>query len=214
VLIVSFLRHGNTAWNAQGRMQGRRNIALSPSGRDEVDGWQLPGTLGERVQWISSPLSRAVETAQRLCGRAPRLEPALTEMDWGAWEGYRLDELQARFGREFTRNERLGLDFRPPGGESPRDVVARVTHWLNSTAECDHPLVAVTHNGVLRALLALATGWDMTGKPPIKLARATLHRFVLDRGPRLAILECNVPLGREAAIGDANGQIVPYSAVP
>jgi len=124
----------------------------------------------------------------------PLVEPALTEMDWGAWEGRTHDELRAQFGEEFTRNERLGLDFRPPGGESPRDVVTRVTRWLTTAAATGQPLVVVTHNGVLRALLALATGWDMAGKPPIRLQPAMLHRFALARGPALAVAECNVPL--------------------
>ena len=85
-------------------------------------------------------------------------------MDWGAWEGYTHDELRERFGDEFTRNAARGLDFRPPGGESPRDVVVRVARWLESVAKSTQPLVCVTHNGVLGALVALATGWDM---PPL-----------------------------------------------
>ena len=183
--IVSFLRHGATAWNEEGRMQGRRDIALSLSGRNDVAGWSLPADIAQPIDWVASPLLRAVETAQLLAGAAPRIEPALTEMDWGAWEGYSLDELQTRFGRDFERNESLGLDFRPPGGESPRDVAARVALWLESVVEQDGSIVAVTHNGVLRALLALATGWDMLGKPPVRLRPATLHRFMLERGPRL-----------------------------
>lgn len=214
MLTVSFLRHGSTAWNEQGLMQGRRDIPLSPRGRAEVAGWQLPRTLPDPVEWVSSPLARALETARRLGGCAPRVEPALTEMDWGAWEGYGLDALQSRFGPEFTRNEALGLDFRPPGGESPRDVVARATRWLDRVAANERPIVAVTHNGVLRALLALATGWNMTGKPPIKLQRATLHQFVLDRGPKLAILACNVPLCRDQPIDDASRRAVGYPVVP
>jgi broad specificity phosphatase PhoE len=61
-------------------------------------------------------------------------------------------------------------------------------------AATGEPLVVVTHNGVLRALLAFATGWDMSRKPPIRLQPATLHRFALAHGPALAVIECNVPL--------------------
>jgi probable phosphoglycerate mutase len=70
----------------------------------------------------------------------------------------------------------------------------RVTRWLTTVAATGEPIVVVTHNGVLRALLALATGWDMSGKPPIRLRPAMLHRFALARGPALAVVECNVPL--------------------
>ena len=193
-MLIAFLRHASTEWNAQGRMQGRRDIALSAAGRAEVRTWRLPADLAGPVAWRASPLSRAIETATLLCGHAPRIEPALVEMDWGAWEGDRLAELRAHRGDAFVRNERRGLDFRPPRGESPRDVIARVTRWLATIAEGEQPIVAVTHNGVLRALLAAATGWDMTGKPPVKLRAATLHRFCVASGGRLAVDECNVPL--------------------
>jgi probable phosphoglycerate mutase len=191
---IAFLRHGPTEWNALGRMQGRRDVPLSAAGRREIAAWRVPAAVARNARWLSSPLSRAVETALHLAGRRPALEAALIEMDWGAWEGYRNDELRDRFGDNFTRNAARGLDFRPPGGECPRDVVARISRWLESVAASTQPLVCVTHNGVLGALLALATGWDMSGKPPIRLRPATVHRFTLTPGPRLVVTECNVVL--------------------
>ena len=208
MLTVSFLRHATTQWNTEGLMQGRRDIPLSPSGREEVARWCLPLEVGEPVEWISSPLSRAIETARQLGGSALRIEPALTEMDWGAWEGARLPELRTRLGDEFTRNEQRGLDFRPPGGESPRDVVVRVARWLNTLSRHDRPIVAVTHNGVLRALLSIATGWDMTHKPPIRLLAARVHRFALERGPKLTLVACNLPLAPRAAAHDAKSPLL------
>jgi len=205
-MIVGFIRHASTHWNAQGRMQGRRDIPLSVDGRNDAATWRLPGAIANEGRCLSSPLARAIETARLLGHRAPEVEPALTEMDWGAWEGFTHAELRARFGAEFTRNERLGLDFQPPGGESPRDVVARVARWLDSIVATPGPLVVVTHNGVLRALLALATGWDMTSKPPVRLAPASMHRFSVDRAARPAILECNVAL-RPAASATVPGSL-------
>jgi broad specificity phosphatase PhoE len=193
-MLIAFIRHASTVWNAEERMQGRRDIPLSSAGRADVARWRMPAAVGAPIEWLTSPLTRAVETATALCGKSPRCEPALIEMDWGRWEGQRLDELRARAGAAFLRNERRGLDFRPPGGESPRDVIVRVNAWLDAIAARDAPIVAVTHNGVLRALLAMATGWDMTGKPPVKLRPATLHRFVLSGNGSLAVDECNVPL--------------------
>jgi len=198
-VIVSFIRHASTAWNEQGRMQGRRDIPLSAAGRAEVASWRIPGRDGSRAEWVSSPLSRAVETARSLGGREPSRESALIEMDWGEWEGSTLAELRTRFGDAFARNANRGLDFRPPGGESPRDVVARVARWLDAVAQHRQPTVAVTHSGVLRALLAIATGWDMMGKPPVRLASGRLHRFVVERGPALRIVEWNVPLAGDSA---------------
>ena len=197
MLIISFVRHGSTAWNEAGRMQGRRDVPLSAAGRRDVATWRLPATDSDAVDWVSSPLSRAVDTAHAMAGAPPRIEPALTEMDWGTWEGCGLAELRARFGATFDDWERRGLDFRPEGGESPRDVMRRVAPWLESLVNARRPVVAVTHKGVLRALYALATRWDMLGKPPVKLQPACLHRFALAPDGGLALVEVNVPLARE-----------------
>lgn len=179
-------------------MQGRRDIPLSETGRAEVRGWRLPADLtasaSGSVRWYSSPLTRAAETAEILAGVAPRGEPALIEMDWGEWEGFDLDTLRLRFGEAFARNEAAGLDFRPPGGESPRDVRDRVVRWMGEIAARGEPVVAVTHKGVLRAVLAAATGWDMTCKPPIRLQSGALHRFDVGAHGRIRILACNEPL--------------------
>ena len=127
-MIVAFLRHGRTAWNEQGRMQGRRDIALSERGRGEVRAWRLPSASIAATPvvtaWASSPLRRAVETAEILCGATPQREAALIEMDWGEWEGFDLDELRRRDGEAFARNEAAGLDFRPPSpGVRPRRLM-------------------------------------------------------------------------------------------
>ena len=146
-MIVTLLRHGSTAWNEQGRMQGRRDVPLSERGRSQVRAWRMPadepapstGGHDAPAPWVSSPLRRAVETAEILSGETPRIEEALTEMDWGEWEGFTLDELRSRHGAEFARNEAAGLDFRPPGGESPRDVMRRVQRWLARSGRTGSP---------------------------------------------------------------------------
>jgi probable phosphoglycerate mutase len=181
------VRHGPTAWNAQGRIQGQSDTPLSSAGRAAVRCWRLPpeplATPGDWA-WITSPLARARETAALLFPPAAmaRLqpEPALAEMHWGDWEGRRLEELRAELGDDMVQREARGLDFRPPGGESPRDVQARLRPLLSRVAAAGRPTVAVTHKGVIRALYALASGWDMTGKPPETLREACAHRFLLD----------------------------------
>jgi probable phosphoglycerate mutase len=197
-MIVAFLRHGSTAWNEQGRMQGRRDVPLSERGRDEVRAWRLPfGSIAvppAEPTWVSSPLRRAVETAEILSGATPQCESALIEMDWGEWEGFDLAELRRRHGEAFARNEAAGLDFRPPGGESPREVRDRVMRWLAANATHRDSMVVVTHKGVLRAVLAAATGWDMLGKPPLRLQHGALHRFAVGPDGRVTVQECNVPL--------------------
>ena len=97
-----------------------------------------------------------META-RLLGLDPKPEPRLIEMAWGEWEGQEPRRRCApSSATAMAENEARGLDFRPPGGESPRDVQARLRPLL---AELERPTIFVTHKGVLRALYALATGW-------------------------------------------------------
>ena len=162
------LRHGATSWNLARRIQGRADPPLSPEGRAEVAAWSLPPGSLDLPCWVS-PLQRARETALVLGFVEPVVAAELIEMDWGDFEGQTLAQLRAELGATLAANEALGLDFRPPGGESPREVGERLRPWLASLAGPSGAAVVVTHKGVRRALLALATGWDMRGPPPIKL---------------------------------------------
>ena len=175
-------------------MQGRRDIPLSERGRLQARGWRLPVELADGAAWRSSPLSRATETAELLGGRGIEIDAALIEMSWGDWEGFTLDELREAHGDAYAQNEARGLDFRAPGGESPREVLARLQPWLARVAASAVPVVAVTHLGVIRVLVAAATGWDMKGKPPIRLRNDALHRVDIDKRGRVAIVDCNVSL--------------------
>ncbi len=127
-----------------------------------------------------SPLGRARETAALLGLTNAVVTPSLTEMDWGAYEGRTVAELR-RSVPTFAEDEARGIDFRPPGGESPRDVRHRVGLWLESVAAAPG-IVAISHKGVMRAALSLAYDWDMTGRVPVKLDWARLHVFTQTGG--------------------------------
>ena len=187
------LRHGPTEWNDAGRIQGRSDQPLSAAGRAVVSGWRLPDRF-RTYRWVASPLVRARETAALMGHDEATVEPALIESDWGQWEGQTLSELRARYGRDMATLEAKGLDFRPPGGESPRDVQARLAPWLARLAADGQPLVAVCHKGVIRALTALANGWDMCGPPPEKIRNAAAHCFSVDAQGRPAVERLNLPL--------------------
>lgn len=165
---VCLIRHASTAWNEDGRIQGRTDIPLSPAGREQVASWRLPdGFAG--APCVTSPLTRARETASLLGFPDSPVDARLAEMSWGGFEGRRLAELREELGNVFTDSERLGLDFRPPGGETPREVAARLTAFLRDEAVASGgDLLLVAHKGVLRAALVLTLGWDMLGKPPIR----------------------------------------------
>jgi len=184
-MLIALLRHGPTEWTEEGRIQGWTDTPLSAAGRDIVRRWCVPDDV-RAFSWVSSPLRRALETAN-LLGMAARPEPRLKEMHWGAWEGLRIAELRRDLGAAMGENEARGLDFRPPSGESPRELQARLRPWLAEIGHAKASIAAVCHNGVIRAVLSLATGWDMKGKPPVKLRDATIHvfRVAMDGMPHL-----------------------------
>jgi broad specificity phosphatase PhoE len=186
---LALIRHMPTAWNTAGRLQGRADPVPDPNQMPE---WRLPPELGD-FHWLSSPLGRAVATAKRLGIRAAA-EPRLTEMDWGEWEGQTLADLRQRLGAEMAAEEAKGLDFRPPAGESPRDVQARIRPLLAEIASKSRDTAAVTHKGVIRAVFALATGWDMRGKPHGRLSFPAAHLFRLDPDGHPSIDRLNIPL--------------------
>ncbi len=184
------LRHGPTDWNAAGRIQGRSDPPLSAAGREAVAAWRLPADLAA-YDWVTSPLARAVETAALLGHPEAAREPALREMDWGAWEGESLAALRRADPEGMARNEARGLDFRPAGGESPRELQARLAPWLDRLGGAGRASVAVCHKGVIRALYALASGWDMTGPPPEKLRDGCWHSLAVAAGGGLSVAALN-----------------------
>ncbi len=183
---LALLRHADTAWSVEGRIQGRtdlpllKNISLS-----------LPDACrGMRI--VTSPLARCVQTAALLGAPDAARDPRLAEMDWGRWEGESLAALRKRHGDEMRENEARGLDFMPPGGETPRAVGMRVKSWLQEVAREGVPTLAVTHRGVIRAILAEASGWDMCTSPPVKLDWGAAHLFLLDERGRPSVERLNV----------------------
>lgn len=193
MVLLAVVRHAPTEWNAVGRVQGRTDVPLSDAGRGIAANWTLPSEVaGYRA--IASPLARTMETARLLLGREPKPDERLIEMDWARWEGRELPDLRAELGDLMAAWEARGLDFRAPGGESPRDVQSRLAPLLAEIAKNGQPTLAVTHKGVIRALYALATGWEMTGKPPDKLKDASMHLFVLSNGGAPSVKELNIPL--------------------
>lgn len=187
--MLALLRHAPTEWNRDRRLQGRADIPLSAEARARYARLRLPGDLAGFAV-LCSPLRRARETAA-LLGLAATPDPRLIEMDWGGYEGRTLAALRAEHGAALAANEARGLDFRPPGGESPREVQARVAPLLAAIAAAAAPTLCITHRGVIRAIHASARGWTMTGKPPDRLASDAVHLFALDGAGGPTVVELN-----------------------
>ena len=187
----ALLRHAPTIWNGEGRLQGLTDTCLSPEGEAAARRWHLPAPA-DRWKRVSSPLQRARRTAELVQPSMPvGIDSSLREMSFGIWEGFTIKELRATGGEVFAAAEAAGLDFHPPGGESPRMAMTRLSQWSSTLTE---PVVAVSHKAAIRALLALATGWNMLGRPPHKLDWSCAHFFVAQDEGRVTIDRLNVPL--------------------
>lgn len=191
---VALIRHAATAWTAERRVQGHLDLPLSAEGEAQVARWRLPADLGRcqaegRLGWVASPLRRALDTARRLGAVAPVVEPRLIEMDYGAWQGLTHAEVDG-----LTRE--AGWDHHPPGGESPAEVLGRVRAWLDELARGDGPdtWIAVTHGGVIRALLAASVRWDLRPPAPWRLLPDRVHRVRRRADGHLQLVMLNEPL--------------------
>ncbi len=191
----AIIRHAPTQWNAEKRLQGRTDIGLGAQGRIVAASWVAPAAWRSwRV--LSSPLVRARETAAILFPTTPaEIEPALVEMSFGDWEGFTLETLRGAPGSDAESREAMGLDFRAPNGESPRDVQQRLLPLLTRLAEEGQDAVLISHKAVQRALYALASGWQMTEKPTTKLKDGQAHLFDLADDGNPSVTELNIDLG-------------------
>lgn len=174
----AMIRHGHTDWNRAGRIQGRTDIPLDDEARAGLAAYRLPAGWQD-ADLYASPLLRARETAEIVSGRQPRTVDPLIEMDWGQWEGLKGVDLKAQPDSGFRDIERWGWDYRPPEGESPADVWARLSPWLFSLTRDS---IAVCHIGTMRMVLAKAHGWDFLGPAPFAVKRNRLFVVELDGG--------------------------------
>ena len=164
-------RHGHTTRSEPEQYLGQRVAApLSERGRADAQrlAERLAGVPLERI--LTSPLERARDTATILAaGRAVEIEPddRLAELDYGAWEGLTVDQIEARFPGEFERYERDPSHSRVGGGESGqlvarrlRSFVGDVLDWWSSGAVAtrDRTVLVVGHSSLNRVMLALLMG--------------------------------------------------------
>lgn len=152
------IRHAQSVWNAQARVQGQADPPLSEAGRAQAEALaERLGALGLRGL-VASDLRRARETAEILAARlglALELHPGLRERDLGAWSGLTHPEIARRWPDDYARWRAGDPDLRPGGGESRRALRRRVAAALAGLRERHRGarLGLVTHMGVLRALV-------------------------------------------------------------
>jgi broad specificity phosphatase PhoE len=151
VTALLLVRHGETDWNADGRLQGQTDRPLSDFGRRQAR--QLADELAdEELEAIySSDLSRARETAEIVgerLGLPVVLDPDLREKDWGTWEG-------------LTAVERDRVEFVGETTEEHQERILRALRRISSLNATDGRVLVVTHGGSMRRAQTAVLGWAL-----------------------------------------------------
>ncbi len=160
------VRHGETVWNREGRIQGHTDVGLSERG------WRQAGLLAQRLKSVpldaayASDLCRASDTAAEILqGRDVPLHPTprLREYHKGAFEGLTEAQLRTRYPAEYPGYIAKDLDYAPEGGESVRGVSARMTGIINEIKErhLSGNTLVVGHGGSLRAAMMALLGMPL-----------------------------------------------------
>ncbi|MEN8200401.1 MAG: histidine phosphatase family protein, partial [Thermodesulfobacteriota bacterium] len=179
--LIGLLRHGRTEWNEENRIQGRHDSPLSPSGREEVHGWADFLAGYEIDQIVASDLGRVRETVAIIgqqCKDIPVLwDPELREQSWGRWEGKTFAELKREEAEELEAQIRAGWDFRPPGGESRKEVLERgLTAIRRVMARFPGKrILIVSHEGIVKSLIYHLSGRAFLPEEKKLLQKRQLH---------------------------------------
>jgi probable phosphoglycerate mutase len=177
------VRHGETAWNVDTRIQGQLDIPLNEMGR-----WQAQrlgrALVGQEIRAIySSDLMRAAETAQAVATAAGvplNTTQGLRERHFGTFQGQTFAQIEASAPEEAMRWRKRDPEFAPSGGESLLQFRTRVTQTAHALA-ARHPgelIVLVAHGGVLDVLYRDATGQELQAPRTWELGNAAINRLL------------------------------------
>ncbi|MCC2971362.1 histidine phosphatase family protein [Massilia sp. IC2-476] len=188
---IFLIRHGETAWNAEKRLQGHLDIPLNAEGERQAAllGAALAAEPVDHI--VSSDLMRARQTAEAIArtrGARVATDPALRERCYGGFEGLLYSEIAARFPLEFAAWQARDVDgVLPPGtnqGESFRQFYERAVGAILAHAQA-HPgktIALVAHGGVLECAYRAALGLSLETPRDFKVLNASVNRFVVEEG--------------------------------
>jgi probable phosphoglycerate mutase len=161
---IYYIRHGETAWNAEGRFQGSQDIPLNDLGRTQaVAAGEILADLLTRdareassLPFVASPLGRARLTMELMRGTLQlppdqyAVDDRLREIGYGHWEGLTLPEMKLHDAATFASRDQDKWGVAAPSGESYASVTLRMRDWFDSLLV---DTVAVAHGGTMRALM-------------------------------------------------------------
>ena len=190
--VIYYVRHGLTYWNAEQRLQGRRDIPINRQGRAQAvrsgeilrDLFARDGRAPGNFSYVSSPLIRARATME-LMRSALGLHPAqydidarLAELSFGEWEGLTYADILARDKDLIDERESDKWAFVPPSGESYAQLTQRIGEWYD-TVHAD--TVVCAHGGTARALIAYFAIVPPQDAPHYSIDQGVVYVFADDR---------------------------------
>jgi alpha-ribazole phosphatase len=165
MVTVILVRHGETAWNRREVFRGRADVELNQRGRAQAQAVAASLKKREVAAVYSSPLRRAIETAQAIArphNIPVRVEQGFIDFDYGSWQGMQHDEVRRRYPKLYQDWIERPHTVRIEGGESLRMVRRRAMNALRNLAE-QHPeetVVIVAHRVVNKVILCAVLGLD------------------------------------------------------
>jgi len=186
--VLFYIRHGETDWNLEGRLQGWHDPALNALGRRQAavcaeilrDLIKRDGKSPADYGYVASPLQRARQTAEIMRGTLGlarddyRVDPRLREIGFGEWEGLTFRDVRARAPQALAARERDKWTFVPPGGESYAQVALRVREWYEALPG---DTVVVAHGGTARALIGVLGIAPPARAPSFDIGQGIVYRF-------------------------------------
>jgi probable phosphoglycerate mutase len=186
--VIYYIRHGETSWNAQGRLQGTQDIALNDLGRKQAahaghvlaDLLTRDGRDKATLPFVASPLQRARATMELVRGalKLPTdsyaLDDRLREIGYGVWEGSTLAEMQAADPELYARRLTAKWTMAPRGGETYAEVQARMREWYDTVTG---DVVAVAHGGTARALMVALGVETETSAADLPIEQGAVYVF-------------------------------------
>jgi 2,3-bisphosphoglycerate-dependent phosphoglycerate mutase len=190
-MIFYCVRHGESCYNAAGRLQGQSSTPLSPLGLRQARA-TADALAGQPISAVyASPLPRALQTAEplaRALGLQVETDPRLMEIDVGIFQELLHSEIADRYPAETASWRGSDPDYRIPGGESRRDLMIRGRAAFEAIFAAGHEQVAVVSHGGLFASAFKALLEIPAGRNPFPLYNGSISQLVWEREPKLVTL--------------------------
>lgn len=185
--MLYIVRHGETAWNHERRLQGRVDVPLNPTGLAQAHALARYFETHRIDRLVCSPLERAYATAA-LIARTTRCpierRDDLREIHHGAWQGLTVDEIQAQYGDLWATWNAQPSKVRAPGAESLADVVERADRVLQRLV--DEHTCLVTHGVMSQVLVSRLMGMDPDASFTVTQSNACINVFEIEQGGAVA----------------------------